>query len=53
MSHINQAVVAVGTVTQTIGRQTKQVVKRVADAVLITHAVILVAVLAAGALFLL
>ena len=53
MSHINQAVVAVDTVTQTIGRQTKQVVGRVADALLIIYAVTFVVVLAAGASFLL
>jgi hypothetical protein len=52
LSHINQAVVAVDTVTQSIGGQTKQV-GRVADALLIIYAVIFVAILAAGAWYLL
>ena len=41
-----RGVLAVGTLTKTIDRQAKQVVGGVADAVLITHAVVLVTVLA-------
>ena len=53
MSSISRRVVAVSTVTQTIGIQTKQVVEDIADAVLITYAVVLVTVLAAFAKYLL
>ena len=49
----NRSVVAMGTVARTVGKQSKQLVRRVADAVLIIHVVVVVAVLAAGARFLL
>jgi hypothetical protein len=50
---VNGSVVVMGTVTRTICGQTKQAVARVADAVLITYAVVMIAVLAAGARYLL
>jgi hypothetical protein len=53
LSNMNGSVVVMDTVTRTICGQTKQAVARVADAVLITYAVVMVAVLAAGARYLL
>jgi hypothetical protein len=47
---VHRSAVAVGTVNQTIGRHTKQIVRDVADAVLI---VVLVAFLGIGTWFLL
>jgi hypothetical protein len=49
MQKLNRSLVAVGTTSRSICRQTRQVAQRVADAILVTHAVVLVAVLAVGA----
>jgi hypothetical protein len=49
MPKLNRSLVTVGTASRTICRRTRQVAQRVADAVLVTHAVVLVGLLAVGA----
>ena len=53
MPKMKRSIVAVAIATQTIGRQTKQVVGRVEDAVLITLGAALIVVLAGVTRFLL